>query len=71
MEVYQLEVAYSLEVVILGETRALSSALMIINMSVSTLIIITSVSTCTVIIVHIMPTFAMPMHSDIIAICLI
>ena len=62
MEVYQLEVAYSLEVVILGETRALSYALMIINMSVST---------CTVIIVHIVPTFAMPIHSDIIAIRLI
>ena len=64
MEVYQLEVAYSLEVVILGETQALSYALTIINMSVST---------CTVIIVHniIAPTFAMPVHSDIIAIRLI
>ena len=57
-----MEVACSLEVVILGETRALSYALMIINMSVST---------CTVIIVYIVPTFAMPVHSDIIAICLI
>lgn len=47
-----MEVASSPEVAILGETRALSYALMIINMSVST---------CTIIIiVHVVPTFAMP-----------